>query len=289
MTPKVKGPGSSIVLKMLAQVHGDVGPARQKIIDYVVREPEQVIYMSITELAEIAGTSEASAVRLFKEIGYKGFQDFKIALSQSLGSQTQELDREVSATATPIEVLNSVFATSISTIQDTHQVIDVEALDRAVDLLATAKRIEFMGVGGSGVVAYDGYHKFLRIGIPVNACLDPHNAVQTCAVLGKGDLVVFISHSGSTRDILDAAQIAKDAGASAIAITRYGRSPLQRIVDVTLQTMSPETSYRSEGIASRIAQLTLLDALMVNTFLRRQPEAAENLKRSREALTTKRL
>lgn len=278
----------SVVLKKLQQVRPQVGPAKQKILDFVLSEPERVVHMSITELAELAGVSEATAVRLFQEIDFKGFLDFKIALSHSLGARTGQIDRALDSDSSLRDVLNAVFQTSVRTLQDTLQTVDEAALDQAVTLLANAKRIEFLGVGGAGVVAYDGYHKFLRLGIPVNACLDPHNAMQICSILGPGDVAVVVSHSGATKDTIEPAQIARERGADVIVITRYGRSPLHRYATVALHTLSPETEYRSESIASRIAQLALIDTLMVSVYLRLLPGSADSLQKSRSALKSKR-
>ncbi len=279
----------SVALQKLERVRSKVGPARQKVIDYVLNHAEEVIYLSVTELAELAGASEASIVRLFQELGYKGYQDFKIQLSQTLSLPDQSLDRDISPHDPPGAVLAAVFDVSVTTLKDTKQAIDEAALNHAVELLAQAARIEFIGSGGSGIVAMDAYHKFIRLGLPVNAALDGHNAAQICAVLKPGDVVVIISHSGSSRDVLEAASLAKESGAAIIAITHYGRSPLHKFADVLLSTLSPETNYRSEAIASRIAQLALIDALMISVYLARQPQSAEMLSRARKALNNKRL
>jgi DNA-binding MurR/RpiR family transcriptional regulator len=283
---------ASIVLAKLAQVRRDVGPARQRVIDYLLEHPARAVHQSIAELADAAGSSEATVIRLIQALGYKGYHDFKIRLSQSLEPTSEEveaLSRDLSPDD-PIEaVVQSIFGLSVETLQSTRQLADPAALDQAIALLARANRIEFYGAGGSGVVAQDGYHKFIRLGIPVNAVSDSHNAAQICAVMRPGDVLVVISHSGRTRDALDAASLAREAGAGVIAISRYGRSPLQRLANVTLHTLSPETSYRSEAIASRIAQLALIDTLLVGVYLRRVPESSERLVKARKALVDKRV
>lgn len=282
-------PIKSVVLEKLARVKADVGPARRKVIDVILERPAEVIHLSITELAELSKTSEATIVRLFQELGYKGYQDFKINLSQTLIPLEQAFHKDISAEDPPMAILSSIFRVSVETLTDTEQVIDASALEQAVDLLANAQRIEFIGLGGSGVVALDAYHKFIRLGIPVNASQDGHNAAQLCSVLRPGDVVVAVSHSGSTSDILEAVQLARASGAKIVAITRYGRSPLHSLADAALCTLSPETEQRSEAIASRIAQLAIIDTLLVAVFLRRQPDAGELVKRAREALASKRL
>ena len=290
--PDVREPAQaadSTVLRQLRSVRESVGPARRKVLDYVLEHADDVVDLSVTELAGNTDTSEATVVRLFQELRYKGYQDFKIQLSRSLALPRRSFGIDIDPDDPPAAVLEALFNTSIVTLRDTLQMVDRHALASAVDLLSHAKRIEFLGAGGSGAVALDGFHKFIRLGIPVNALSDEHNAAQVCAVLSRGDVVVAISHSGSTRSVLEAAQLAKEAGASVIAITRFGRSPLDRIADVVLHTLSPETSFRSEAIASRIAQLVLLDSLMVSVYLALQPESDAAVGRARGALRGKRV
>jgi RpiR family carbohydrate utilization transcriptional regulator len=228
-------------------------------------------------------------VRLFQGLGYRGYQDFKIQLSQSLVPGIRSLSAEIDPADKPHTVADKVFSTSAVTLSDTRAHVDPAQLEKAVALLAEAQRIEFIGCGGSSIVALDAQHKFFKLGIFCGASPDPHNAAQVCSLLGPGDVVVAISHSGATRDVLHAARIAVDAGAALIAITGLGRSPLSRLAEVTLHTSSPESRYRSEAVASRIAQLCLIDALVVAVHLRREPAASLNLARTRRALTQKRI
>ncbi len=279
----------SAVLRQLRSVRDSVGPARRKVLDYVLAHPEEVVGLSVTELAGATATSEATVVRLFQEMRYKGYQDFKIQLSRSLGLPRRSFGIDIGPQDPPSTVLEALFNTSIVTLRDTLAMVDRPSLNAAVELLAHAHRIEFLGAGGSGAVALDGFHKFIRLGIPVNALSDEHNAAQVCAVLRPGDVVVAVSHSGSTRSVFEAAQLAKESGASVIAITRFGRSPLDRVADVVLHTLSPETSFRSEAIASRIAQLVLLDSLMVSVYLSLQPGSDATVSKARTALRSKRV
>lgn len=279
----------SQILRKLENVRPAVGPARQKVIDYVLGHAEDVIFLSVTELAQQAEVSEATVVRLFQEVQYRGYQDFKIKLSRELTPGGRQLDHDIDEGDTPVEVLRALVNQTVETLRSTVQVVDEEALSQAVDILCQANRIEFIGMGGSGWVAGDAYHKFLRLGIPVNAVSDGHDAAQVCSVMSPGDVAVVVSHSGTTKDALEAAQLARDSGATVLAITRYGRSPLARVAHLTLHTLSAETSHRSEAISSRIAQLVLVDSLMVSIYLARLPESQLLLARAREALGSKRL
>lgn len=277
----------SSVLKKLEMVSDEVGRAQRRVAAYVLGNPEEVIRMSITQLAEASETSEATVVRLMQSVGFDGYNDFKISLSRSMSQNEEELDRNLTPDASTADIISNIFGMTRTGLNETVDALDPAEVEKAVDLLAGARRIEFMGVGGSAAVAHDAYHKFLRLGTPVNALMDPHDAVQVCATLGPGDVVLAVSHSGRTRDILDAVKLARDLGASVIAISRFGRSPLQRLADVTLHTLSSETAYRSEAIASRIAQLVIIDVLFVGAFFRNHPVTSANLARSRSAIQSK--
>src|SRR5690606_6765680 len=262
----------SVVLKKLEMVSAEMGPAQRRVAEYVLRNPEDVIHMSITQLSGASEASEATIVRLVQDIGFKGYNDFKISLSRSMSANDGALERDLDADATTSDIIQNVFGMTRTSLVETWEALEPAQVDAAIQLLSTAKRIEFVGVGGSAAVAHDAYHKFLRLGVPVNALVDPHDAVQVCATLGPGDVV------------LDAVKLAKESGAAVVAISRFGRSPLQRLADVTLHTLSSETAYRSEAIASRIAQLAIIDVLFVGAFLRNHPVTSRNLSRSRSAI-----
>lgn len=265
----------------------EVGKAQRRVAAYVMQNPEDVIRMSITQLAEASEASEATVVRLMQTVGFEGYNDFKISLSRSMSQNVEELERNLTAEATTPEIIQNIFGMTQTGLKETWETLDTADVGEAISILASARRIEFMGVGGSAAVAHDAYHKFLRLGVPVNALMDPHDAVQVCATLGSEDVVLAVSHSGRTKDILEAVRLAKEVGAKVIAISRFGRSPLQRLADVTLHTLSSETTYRSEAIASRIAQLVIIDVLFVGAFFRNLPVTSANLARSRSAIQSK--
>jgi DNA-binding MurR/RpiR family transcriptional regulator len=181
-------------------------------------------------------------------------------------------------------ILRKVFHANVQTLTDTLQVVDETAVEQAVDLLTAAQRITFFGCGGSGIVAQDAAHKFMRTGKTVLAHTDKHLQLIHAALLGGEDLVVGISHSGRNQDLLDALRAAKSAGARIITITHYGPSPIARLADVTLYTMSRETAYRRESLSSRIATLAIVDVLYVGVGLRLHEEVVRNIQTIRQSL-----
>lgn len=279
----------SSLLRQIRSLQPDLGSAMQRVAEYVLRHPERVIYLSVTEMAAECNVGEATVIRFCQQLNLSGYQDFKIKLSQSLVEPLKSLHAVVEPDDSPKQVLDKVFQTTIVTLRDTQSVIDDEQLVRAVEILSKAARIEFVGCGGSGVVAMDAYHKFMKLGIPCGASPDAHNARQVCSVLRPGDAVVAISYSGATRDTLRAVEIAKEAGAQVVALTRFGRTPLSQLGDAVLHTSSPESRYRAEGYYSRIAQLCIIDALFVGVYLTDENRFLRALSRTRNSLTDTRL
>ncbi|PES26064.1 RpiR family transcriptional regulator [Bacillus anthracis] len=165
------------------------------------------------------------------------------------------------------------------------------ALEQAVKVLQEASRIEFYGNGGSGIIAMDAYHKFMRTGISCIAHTDSHFQIMGAGLLSKNSVVIGISHSGSNKGLLEALEIARARarGAKIIAITSYQKSALSQLADITLYTSTRETEFRTEASSSRLAQLSLLDTLYVGLSLQRQEETLKNLQSIRETISMKRI
>ena len=180
-------------LQKLHAARSTVGSATQRVIDFVLQHPNDVIHLSVTQVAENSNSSEATVVRLFQNLGFKSYQDFKIRLSQSLVPTTRSFERQIQSGDTAHAIFQKVFATSSLTLSDTLEHLEPAALERSVDLLIAARRIAFVGVGGSGIVALDAHHKFFKLGLFCEAVPDPHNAAQVAALLGPDDVMVAIS------------------------------------------------------------------------------------------------
>jgi DNA-binding MurR/RpiR family transcriptional regulator len=166
--------------------------------------------------------------------------------------------------------------------------LDVGELGRAAKAISHARRVDFYGVGASGFVALDAQNKFLRINIESMAFIDPHLQAVSAALLTKQDIAVGISHSGSTKDIVDSLSLARSSGATVICITNYMRSPIVKISNIKLYTASRENTFRSGAIASRIAQLSVIDALFLVVLMSRYEKTVKCLEKTTEAVKTKR-
>ncbi|TCL62731.1 RpiR family transcriptional regulator [Hydrogenispora ethanolica] len=262
--------------------------SEQRVAEHLLTHFQEAINLPITELAEQIGVSEATIVRMCKKLGFRGFQELKITLALDIVQPMQILNEEVQAEDDMETIAKKIFAYNKQAMDSTLNVLSVRELERAVEALAGAKQIQIYGVAGSWSVAADAAHKLMKTGIPVTAFQDTHMQAMAASLLGPGDVVIGISHSGSSKDIVEAVGWAKDSGATTIGITHYARTPLDRVLDIKLATCSNETHYRIEGLSSRVAQLSIIDTLFIGISLRNFDQVVKNIRRTREAIVPKR-
>jgi len=262
-------------------------PAERKVANVVLAQPDEVIYMTLADLAQRAGVSEPTVLRFSRSSGSDGFQSFKIRLAQSLAHSFTYADLDV-APDDPADVYASkVFGVAIDTLARVRQQLDLVALDAAVEAVACSGKLEFFGLGASGAVAMDAYHKFFRL---INSCAvytDPHMQHMAASAVVAGDVIVAISHTGRTKDLLDAVPVARQAGATVVAITAPN-SPLALASSIVLAVDVPEDTDVHTPMVSRIAHLVVIDTLAVGVARRGGAATAERLHRMKESLHVKR-
>ncbi len=261
-------------------------PVGKRLANYIMDNEREVIHLSITELAERADVSETTVIRFCRQLGYEGYQDFKIRTAQGMVPELSNIHEDLSEGDSPRSVLKKVFASSISAIEDTLQIIDEVAFDKAATAIANATRIVFSGEGGSGIIAKDAEHKFIRLGIPTCSNLDPYMRLAAATLMKPSEVMLSISHSGSTKNIVEALSLAKKSGATTICITQYQKSPITKVADIVLTVFSKEVEYRSEAMGSRIAQLCVIDSLYVEVAKRLREKSWDTIKKVREAQVT---
>lgn len=276
------------ILARLTALRPTLPTAAQLVAEYILQNPEAVVRQSVTEVADGAGVSDGTVVRLCKQLGVKGFQDLKISLAHDLLEPVKFIHEDVQLGDDVETVVQKVFQGNVYALQSTAAALDIDAMQQAVALILRAKRVEFYGVGSAGPIAVDAYYRLMRLGIPACVTTDSHMQAVNAALTGPDVVVVTVSHSGSTRETVDATRLAKEAGAKTICITGYGRSPILAFADVVLRTVATDTLFRTDALASRIAQLSLVDALYVCVALAQVDRSLENLTRSGEALSLKR-
>jgi len=281
----VKVPGSFVRLQ---GAYSGLRAAEQRVADFILRHPDELIYLTVTELAERTNTSESTVVRLCQKIGYKGYQEFKIVLARDLVEPTTEIYAAIEPDDDLSTVKSKVFQANTQALRDTIEVLDDEMLGRAVEALAKANRVDIYGVGGSGPLAADAYHKFLKLGLRAVALSDGDLMAMSSALLGSGDVALGISHTGASRDVTDALGRAKTNGATTICITHRSSSPITKVADIQLVTAAKETAFRSDASSSRIAQLTIIDTLYVGIAHKAHDRSLQMIERTREATAAKR-
>ena len=253
---------------MLSEIHNRhdrLTGVEKKIAAAVLTAPQDVIKMTVKELAERSGTVPSAVVRFCKSIGATGFSDFKICLSAELGGKVSATGMlPVGEGDDPQQVFRKVFASGINTLEDTLSMIDFSQVEAIVRLLQQATRVVFFGVGTSSVIATDAQYRFAQLGIATSACTDILFMNVTAANLKAGDVAVCISHSGSTKATVDAMRRAKKSGADTIAISSFAHSRLAMESDYHLVAFSDDKNYPVEAVSARIAHICILDALMMS-------------------------
>ncbi|XNQ36505.1 MurR/RpiR family transcriptional regulator [Bacillus sp. 1P10SD] len=261
----------------------------KQIANFILDNPENILHSTINEVAEDLGMADATVFRFCKRIGFKGYQAMKIALASEIITPIQQIHEEITEGDNEKAVTEKVFQSNIRTLENTLQLQDSDSIQRAVKMIHTAERVHFYGTGGSAVIAMDAFHKFIRTGIKAFAFIDSHFQLMSASQLTEKDLAVVISHSGANKDTIDILNVASENGAKSIGITSFPKSPISQKVDVAIFTSSEETEYRSEALASRIAQLSLIDALYVNIMVLNKEHAKASLGRIRSAISDTRI
>ena len=259
----------------------------RKTAECMAENQDKLIYASITELAELAGTSEATVTRVCTKLGYSGFQALKVSVARELVSQQEKIHEDLKADSPPEMIIDKIFSSAIHTLTMTRKALDGKAVAGSIDALCRARRIVVIGNGNSGAIALDAQHKFLRIGLNVSAYTDDHMQMIAVVSMTKDDVLIAISHSGSSRDVAEAMQVAKENGATVISITNNGISPVSKLADIRLYTYSQETKYRTYAISSRMAELTIIDTLYTGVSLRLGDKAIQNFEALEKALVVK--
>jgi len=236
--------------------------ALRKVADVILRQPEMAIYASVNEVAAAAAVSEATVMRFCRILGFKGFQDFKIALAREMVIPSTR-HHEVISAEDDAALVRTVFQTNEAALQDTLEILEMKAVYEAARLLFKARQIMVIGVSGSGpAVTYAG-NRLLLLGFKANIFTDFYLMLMAASLLSREDVVLAISNLGTTREILETVGIAREREARVICITNNSLSALARISDPALITASRDMTLPEEAVASLVCQISILDALFV--------------------------
>lgn len=261
-----------------------LSPAEAKVATWILNHPGEAVDASVQTVAAAAAVSEPTVVRFCRSMGLKGYRDLKTQLIASLQKTESYLHHDVAIGDAPATAAVKVLESAINALVDLRRQIFAMPFEAASDRLAAARQVVFAGLGASGHVAADSSHKFFRLGIPCSVALDSPTILQQAAVCRPGDVFIAISHSGAWPALIEGMQIARQRGAEIIALTDPS-APLAASASLVFPCHADEDTSVYTPMSSRLAQLTVLDALQVSVALRMGAAAEENLKSAKAALT----
>jgi RpiR family carbohydrate utilization transcriptional regulator len=268
-----------------------LAPAEQRVGKLVLADPRAFANLPVTELADRAHVSKPTVVRFCRSMGYDGLSDFKLKLAGSVSEGVPFIHRSVDVDDKTSDIAVKVIDNTVAAFLKYRNDASSFALEHAAQALVatqkTNRRIEFYGVGNSGIVAQDAQHKFFRLGVNAIAYSDGHMQVMSASMLQPGDCAVIISNSGRTRDLMDACDIAKKQGATTIVITASG-SPLASAGHIHLTADHPEGYDKYSPMVSRLLHLLIIDILATTVALRIGEELQPTLRDMKNNLRSKR-
>jgi DNA-binding MurR/RpiR family transcriptional regulator len=256
-----------------------------KVGNWILENPERVIHLAMAQVAHECNVSDTTVLRFCRNVGFRGYTDLKILLAQDLARPGQIIHTKVTEKDDTSAVVKKVFMTNIEALRDTLEVMDVNKLSRAADMILEADRVLIIGVGTSGPIVQDAYNRFFRLGLSCRVYTDSYLQLMDAALLKPGDLVMGISQTGSSSDPVMTMEMAKKNGATTIVITGNAQSPITKFADMVFLSVSREP--RNETIASRIAQLSIIDSLYVIMSLRNLEISTQNERKIWQAVLSK--
>lgn len=280
--------GSLIRIK---EIIDNLNPSEKKIAEYILKSPKEISDLSIKDLADKSGSSQSAVVRLCKILGYKGYKEFRITIAKDTAktNKDENMYNDINPQDNIDTIITNISYNNKKSIDNTVEVLSKEALKEAVRIISKASKIDFYGVGASYIIALDAFQKFTRINKNVRATSDTHLQIEFASNLKMGDVAVAISYSGETKDTFESIEVAKAAGATTISITKFGNNSISNLCDINLFVLSPEITFRSGAMSSRIAQLNVIDILFTSVAGCMFDDVKEFLENTRMSTRIKRI
>ncbi|GAA2707369.1 MurR/RpiR family transcriptional regulator [Actinoplanes palleronii] len=268
-----------------------LSPAEQRVARVIIEEAATASRLTITDLAERAGSSETTVIRFCRALGFNGYSQLRLTLAGEAGRSDPDdpvVGSDIGEGDDLAQVVRKIAFADARAVEETAAQIDIAVLEQVVGLVAGARRVDIYGVGASAFVATDFQQKLFRIGRIAYAWSDTHLALTSAALLDERDVAFGISHTGTTSDTIDAFAEAGRRGARTVALTNFPKSPITRVADLVLTTAARETTFRSGAMASRLAQLTVIDCVFVGVAQRTYQATRTALEVTYSAITDRR-
>jgi len=255
--------------------------AQKKLADFVLNNADFVLNQSISEVADACDVGEATISRFCRMLGFKGYHDFKLSIVKYLPQDApDEQDKLIGGAISEGDSITAaaryILERDIEALNETVNIIKGNYIDEAVNLLTNANRIVFFGVGASLTVALMAFNKFARITPNVTLNIESHMQYVTASLMAEGDVAVIVSHSGSTKEVVELAKTVKARGAKIICVTRFLKSPLTQYADITLLYSTSERLVHGSSLSSELSELFMLDLLYVEYYRKNYDSSCEN-------------
>lgn len=276
----------NLILK-IQSIYNQFTKTERKVADYCLQHREEVPFLSITDLADACGVGDTSVYRFCRTLKLNGYQEFKMKFSLSQGNASMEskllregeLSEEESGS-----LARRVRNAHHNAIDETYQLLNPLQLEAALNLMEQARHIYFFGIGDSLLAAEEARNKFLRITPKVNCIPDSHMQAMAASMATPDDLIVIISYSGATKDNIQVARIAREAGAHVICISHFQKSPLTSFCDAVLLCGAKQGPLDGGSMSAKLGQLYLIDILYQGYYERNREECGQNNRRASAAV-----
>lgn len=274
------------ILKQLEEPNFKATKSDRVLIEYIKENIEDVVYKPISQISKESGIGEATITRFSKKMGYSGLQDFKVTLAREISGLKNRkiINRSIENDEGVMESARKLFNSNIRILENTFNIIDGNDIEKATDMIINAKKVFFIGIGYSGMTAEDSNYKFSRIGFNCMSLDSSHNMIMMASLMDEDDVVVAISHSGETDEIVKAVSIAKANGARVISVTEDKSSRLRDVSDVSLRYFSGESILETGSISSKIAQFFVIDLVYTQVVKERYAEVVERKIKTTDAI-----
>lgn len=277
------------LLTKIRSAQDSFNPKEQEAAIFFAQNPYVLLTEPMTQIAKSSNVSQAGWVRFSQKIGFAGIKELKQFLGQELVDQNSAQDEttpyaDIKGEGEIENLVSRVFDRNINAITETREIMNLDAIKEAVNIITSSNIVALFGIWASGLVALDAQYKFNRIGLNAVSVMDLHMQITLAATLSENDVAIIISNSGNTKDTIDITEAAKSSGAKIIAITKFGPSKIKEYADLVLYNSTEEVVQRSSATASRISQLTIIDILLTILGNQNQGQVSEMLDRSHDYL-----
>jgi RpiR family carbohydrate utilization transcriptional regulator len=271
------------LLEQIKRADDRLRRSERKVAEFILSDPQAALSLGISALAAGSGVSDPTVLRFCRAIGFDGFQSFKLALARALALGAPYIREGIGPDDDTATLGVKICSQTAAAIYGLPARLDWASVERAIEALTAAPRIDCYGVGASGAVAIDAQNKLFRLNVPVTAYVDPHMQIMSASCLRRGDVVLAFSYTGRAREVIEATQVARRQGATVIGVTTAG-TPLAGAVTVPILLPAIEDTEQFTPMISRLLQLVVVDILEIGVALRRGPSLFPHLRRMKESL-----